>query len=98
MSFLETTVSSKSSDQTRVMNKRNAIGQAIVAACRLRTFISAIPMDVGIYIHRHYGSRQLVDFLNRLGFCTNYNEIQRYENYSSEILLLFCINVLYSAM
>lgn len=61
------------------MKRALTIAHSIIAACRPRSFISPILLSVAIYIHRRYGSRELVDILNSLGLAANYREIQRYE-------------------
>ena len=59
--------------------KAAAIGQAIMQASRPRKIISPLKVGLGIQLHHHYRSRHLVDVLNRLGFCSSYNEILKFE-------------------
>ena len=54
-----------------------AIAHHIISACRPRSFISPLLLAVAVYVHRKYGSRELVDILNRLGFSDDYKEVQR---------------------
>jgi len=80
--FLETIVATKAKDSCSIHtnNKQKVLGQAIVAACRIKSFLTPILLGVGVFLHRHYGSRQLVDLLSNLGFSCTYNKVLRYEN------------------
>ncbi|CAG9771694.1 unnamed protein product [Ceutorhynchus assimilis] len=42
--------------------------------------ISPILLGIGVYVHREFGSRHIVDFLNNWGFLVTYNETYQYEN------------------
>ena len=59
--------------------KAAAIGQAIMQASCPRKIISPLQVGLGVQLHHHYRSRHLVDVLNRLGFCSSYNEILKFE-------------------
>ena len=59
--------------------KAAAIGQAIMQASRPRKIISPLQVELGVQLHHHYRSRHLIDVLNRLGFCSSYNEILKFE-------------------
>ena len=54
-----------------------AIAHSIISACRPRLFISPLLLALAVYVHRKYGSRELVDILNSLGFSDDYKEVQR---------------------
>ncbi|KAJ8879471.1 hypothetical protein PR048_020079 [Dryococelus australis] len=58
--------------------EKAAVGQAIMQACRPRSFICLIPLGIGVQVHRDFGSRLLIDELYRLGFSVSYDEVQRY--------------------
>lgn len=59
--------------------KKIALGQAVVSACRPRSFVPPVLLGVGVYIHRRYASKQLIQLLNSLGFCVNMAVVHRYE-------------------
>ncbi|XP_015119419.1 uncharacterized protein LOC107042751 isoform X2 [Diachasma alloeum] len=63
----------------KIILKRNALAHAIIAALRPRSFISSILLAVGVYFERKFGSRILVDVLNKLGFCESYANLNLYE-------------------
>ncbi|KAJ8882391.1 hypothetical protein PR048_014198 [Dryococelus australis] len=66
--------------QGEVVERHNtAIGEAIMFACRPCSYISPTLLGIGVYIHRHHASRQLVDILSSLSFCASYKEVQRCE-------------------
>ena len=56
-----------------------AIQQAIVAATRPRSFLSPLLIAIGVYLHRKYGSEDLIDLLHAFGFCCSYEEARRYQ-------------------
>ncbi|KAJ8895907.1 hypothetical protein PR048_001247 [Dryococelus australis] len=63
--------------QGEVVERMNtAIGEAMMSACRPRSYISPTVLGIGVYIHRHQASRQLVDILSSLSFSTSYEEVQ----------------------
>ena len=59
--------------------KQEAIIQSIIAAIRPRSFISPLLLGIAVYIHRKYGSKELIELLNHLGFSESYLEVKRYE-------------------
>ena len=36
-------------------------------------------LGLGLQVHRQFGTRFLVDVLNKFGFCFSYSEVQKYE-------------------
>ncbi|KAK4883393.1 hypothetical protein RN001_006712 [Aquatica leii] len=78
--LMETIITSRHSAGINVNKKRAALSQAIVSACRPRSFVPPILLGIGVYVHRHFGSRQLVDFLHNWGFSVSYKETYRYKN------------------
>ncbi|KAJ8885915.1 hypothetical protein PR048_012121 [Dryococelus australis] len=66
--------------QGEVVERNNTvIGEAIMSACRPRSYISPTLLGIGVYIHWHHASRQLVDILSSLSFSASYKEVQRCE-------------------
>lgn len=59
--------------------KENSIGQAIVSAARPRSCIAPILFGLGVDVDHVFGSRWLIDHLNKLGFCSSMNEVTRYK-------------------
>ncbi|KAJ8888464.1 hypothetical protein PR048_007954 [Dryococelus australis] len=59
-----------------VERKNTAIGEAIMSACSPRSYTYPTIMVIGVYIHRHHASRQLVDILSSLSFSASYKEVQ----------------------
>ena len=37
-------------------------------------------LGLSVTLHRYFGSRYLIDMLHKLGFCSSYTEVQRFEN------------------
>ena len=62
-----------------------AIGQAIMQVSGSRKIISPLQVGLGVQLHHHYRSRHLIDVLNRLGFCSSYNEILKFQRNACKI-------------
>ncbi|KAE8743752.1 hypothetical protein FOCC_FOCC009627 [Frankliniella occidentalis] len=71
--FLTELIKHKSNQAQRTVE---ALAQAIMQACRPRSFISPILLAIGVYIHRHIGSRLVIDILHSLGYSASYGEVQ----------------------
>jgi hypothetical protein len=56
-----------------------AIGNSIVQAARPQKIMSPLQIGLAVQMHYRYRSRHLLDTLNRLGFCSSYNEALRFE-------------------
>lgn len=56
-----------------------SIAHAIISATRPRSFYSPLHIGLGAFLYRKYGSRDLVDIADRLGFCCSYQEIKIFE-------------------
>ncbi|KAH3752670.1 hypothetical protein DPMN_187294 [Dreissena polymorpha] len=50
-------------------------------AMRPRGIIAPLQIGLGVQMHRLFGSHFLVGTLNKLGFCSSYHEIQRYQEF-----------------
>ncbi|KAJ8877083.1 hypothetical protein PR048_021535 [Dryococelus australis] len=59
--------------------KNTAIREAIMSACHPHSYLFPTLLGIGLYIHRHHASRQLVDILSSFSFSASYKEVQRYE-------------------
>lgn len=60
--------------------KKEAIAQSIISAVRPRSFIPPLLLNLGVYMHRHYGSKSLVDTMSSFGFSVGYEEVKRFEH------------------
>ena len=56
-----------------------SIGQAVIQASRPRVLITPLQIGLGVQMHHHFSSKFLVDTLYRLGFCSSYTEIKKFE-------------------
>lgn len=56
-----------------------AIGQAIVQATRPRAVLAPVQIGLGIQMHHHFGSKHLIQTLNKLGFCASYAEVLKFK-------------------
>ncbi|KAK7473594.1 hypothetical protein BaRGS_00035141 [Batillaria attramentaria] len=65
--LLKAVILSKDSDL-----KIASLGQAVLQASRPRTVHAPLLLRLGVKVHHMFGSRFLVETLNRLGFCTSY--------------------------
>jgi len=59
--------------------KCTVMAHQIISATRPRSFVSMIMVGLSTYVHRHVGSRHVVDVLNSMGVCASYYEARRYE-------------------
>ena len=59
--------------------KQSSIGQAIASAARPRSCIAPILFGLGVDVDHVFGSRWLIDNLNKLGFCISLNKFTRYK-------------------
>ena len=56
-----------------------SIEHAIVSYARLRSFVCPVLIGLAIHLHRQFGSKQLVELANNIGFCLSYAEANKYE-------------------
>lgn len=56
-----------------------SIGQAIMQATAPRIMTSPLQIGLGVQLHHHFGSRFLIDCLNKHGFCSSYAEVTKFE-------------------
>eukprot|EP00745_Piridium_sociabile_P030468 TRINITY_DN50548_c0_g2_i2.p1 TRINITY_DN50548_c0_g2~~TRINITY_DN50548_c0_g2_i2.p1 ORF type:complete len:334 (+),score=67.94 TRINITY_DN50548_c0_g2_i2:176-1177(+) len=59
--------------------KLSSIGQAIIQCTRPNTVIAPLQIGLAVQMHRTFGSRFLVDTLHRLGFCSSYSEVRKFQ-------------------
>ena len=63
-----------------VWRKCAANGQGIIAAYRSRSYISPPSLALAPFIHKKYGSRELIDILNSLVLAESYIELAKLVN------------------
>ena len=56
-----------------------SLGNSIIQAARPRSVIAPLQLGLAIQMHNHFGSKFLIDTLDRLGFSSSYCEVQMYE-------------------
>lgn len=56
-----------------------SIGQAIIQAACPRRVIAPLQIGLSVLVHHLTGSKFIVQTLNRFGFCSSYDEVQRFE-------------------
>lgn len=59
--------------------KLAAIGQAVLQAARPRVLMAPLQIALAIQMHHHFSSRFLIDSLHKLGFCSAYKDVVRFE-------------------
>ena len=54
-------------------------GQAIMQAARPRVLLAPLQFCLAVEMHDQFGSRFLIDTLNKHGFSSSYTEVQKFE-------------------
>ncbi|XP_021362244.1 uncharacterized protein LOC110456045 [Mizuhopecten yessoensis] len=57
-----------------------SIGQALIQSSAPKQCISPLQIGLGVQLHHHFASRLLIDTLSKLGFCSSYTEVQKFES------------------
>ena len=65
--FTKAVINPKNNDTDILKRKSLTIAHAIVAATRPRSCISSLLRSIAVYIHRTYGSEDLIQLLNTIG-------------------------------
>lgn len=55
------------------------VAHSIILSARSRSFVSAVQVGVGVFLHRRFRSSHLINILHNLGFSASYNEVCKYE-------------------
>ena len=67
-------------DSTKKERKVASIGQAIIQASMPRKgIIAPLQLGLGVQMHHLFGSKYLIEILHSMGFCSSYQEVQRFE-------------------
>ena len=59
--------------------KLASVGQAIMQAARPRVLLAPLQFGLAVEMHDQFGSRFLIDTLNKHGFSSSYSEVQKFE-------------------
>lgn len=68
----------KRANKIDLKRKCIAIEHSIISATRPRSFLSMVHVGLAVYLHRLYGSKNLIQALSCMGFCASYNEANLY--------------------
>ena len=71
-------------DRCAVEELTTTLGQALISGVRPKSYISPVLLSLAVYIHRYFGTRELIDKLNSSGLVPTYGEVLRYE-YSATV-------------
>ena len=63
---------------------KSSIAQAVIQNVRPKSILAPMQLGLAVLFHRHFGSRYLIDTLNRVGFCSSYREVLRFESCSAQ--------------
>ena len=63
-----------------------SIGQAIIQAAMPRKAIAPVQIGLAVQLHYHFGSKFLIDVLNAMGFCSSYQEVQKFETSAATVV------------
>jgi len=73
--FLKTLLHDKKEPDINIAS----IGQAIAQAARPKVLLAPLQIGLSVELHHLFGSKYIVEHLNRLGFCSSYAEVKRFE-------------------
>ena len=68
------------------VTSKGSVGQAAMQASRPRGIIWPLQIGIGVQMHCQFGSHHLIETLNKLGFCSSYSEVGKYEMKSANTL------------
>lgn len=63
--------------------KMASIGQAIVQAARPSAVIAPLQLGHAVQLHNQYWSKNLIDLLHAMGFCSSYDTVSSFEENAS---------------
>lgn len=69
----------KKGTKDTLLKKCSAISHSVIAATRPRSFISPLQLGLAIYLFRKVGSKNIVDAVSNMGFCSSYRDVSLFE-------------------
>ena len=72
-------LSKKRGDLNQWKRKCISVEHAIVSCARPRSFVSPVQIGLALHLNRQFGSKQLVELANNIGFCSSYAKANKYE-------------------
>lgn len=77
--MLDTIISHRKSNASKYCVKQFAIAHAIITSTRPKSFISSLLLGLAVTLNKKYASKELIEILNSLGFCSSYKDLQLFE-------------------
>lgn len=80
-SFLDHVIHKEKDTNVNEKKKKKSvsIAHAIVSAVRPRSFVSSLLSSLSALLYRKYGSRNLINLISSMGFCSSYHDAQQLE-------------------
>ena len=75
--FLQSLIKSK--NQVSADIKIASIGQCLVQAARPVGIQAPLQIGLGVHIHHKYATQELLDLLHKMGLCTSYKNVRKFE-------------------
>lgn len=75
--FMEVLIPKKRRDREEVTRKNVSIAHSIISAVRPRSFLSPVLLGIAHFIHRKFGSRNLINLLASMGLSANYYQTEQ---------------------
>lgn len=74
--MLDTIIGNRKRDTSKYSVKQTAIAHAIISSTRPRSFISTLLLGLTVMLNKKFGSKELINILDSLGFCASYRDLQ----------------------
>lgn len=75
----EIIIKTKRKSRDKYFKKCTSIAHSIIAATRPKSFVSSLQVGLAAYLHSKFGSKNLVNVISALGFCTSYTEAEIFQ-------------------
>lgn len=70
----------KKTKQEKVAKTCTSIAHSIITATRPRSFSSPLQLGLAVYLFRKTGSKNIIDIVSSLGYCSSYREVTLFES------------------